>query len=365
MNDARELAECGLFDGAWYLRRYEDVAAAGKDPLHHFIEFGRSEGRWPNAYFDPDWYRAEYPDVASACIDPLQHYMFDGESEGRRPHRRFDPAWYRAAYEVPADRLAFGHFVANRLSGQVVPCAALFAVPLIAPYRDDVAAGADPIAHYLEQAEELPDLGPDLAVIRAARMVDENYYLINSADVHEASVDPSEHYCRHGWRESRRPNVYFDPEWYLQTNPQVARLQVNPLTHYILVGEAANRRPVPFFDPAWYRTAYAIPPEQSPLGHYLTHRRTQIFSPNPLFDVAWYIERFGHDLGPNRDPFTHYLQAGVKQDIDPSPGFDAARYRRTHLGRPSRGFTRLVRTEQHNPLVHYLRTLHGTSAQSP
>jgi hypothetical protein len=40
-----------LFDRDWYLRAYPDVAAAGVDPLAHFLGFP-SERRNPNALFD-------------------------------------------------------------------------------------------------------------------------------------------------------------------------------------------------------------------------------------------------------------------------------------------------------------------------
>jgi hypothetical protein len=351
------LTASGMFDAAWYLWRNEDVAGAGLDPLQHFANYGRQEGRWPNRYFDPAWYQLANPDVASAAVDPVQHYMRDGEREGRRPHPLFDPAWYREVYAIPPDQLALGHFVANRLSGRFVPSPELFPVPLLYPYRNDLLGGIDPIARYLDDvqahgAEPFPDLG----IVRGSRLVDENYYLINAADVREANADPSSHYCRYGWREQRKPNIYFDPGWYVQTNPDVARLRINPLVHYILIGEPSNRRPAPFFDPGWYRTEYHIPGEVLALSHYLANRRKQIFSPTPLFDVNWYVARFGSDLGPNRDPFAHYLQAGMTQDIDPSRWFNAARYRRTHLGRPSRGFLRVLRPDQHNPLVHFLRT---------
>ena len=66
------------------------------------------------------------------------------------------------------------------------------------------------------------------------------------------------HFCRYGWRERRKPNLYFDTHWYLETNPAVARLQINPLVHYVLEGEAADRRPVPYFNPGWYRKTYSI-----------------------------------------------------------------------------------------------------------
>lgn len=45
---AAMVAATGLFDGDWYCRRYEDVAAAGIDPARHYVEFGAQEGRAPN-----------------------------------------------------------------------------------------------------------------------------------------------------------------------------------------------------------------------------------------------------------------------------------------------------------------------------
>ncbi len=38
----------GLFDAEWYVREYADVAAAGIDPLRHYVEYGAKEGRAPN-----------------------------------------------------------------------------------------------------------------------------------------------------------------------------------------------------------------------------------------------------------------------------------------------------------------------------
>jgi hypothetical protein len=352
----QELADSGLFDGAWYLRRYDDVAAARSDPWQHFIHYGLAEGRWPNRYFDTEWYRKD--NAVKAGLDPLLHYLHNGEQ--RPPHPMFDPAWYRSAYRIPSNQTALGHYITNRLSGGFVPCAALFAVTALPPYRDDPASGTDPVAHFLDDMEaEGREPFPDRDVVQASGLVDENQYLINGTDVQEANLDPSDHYCRYGWRESRRPNIYFDPVWYVQTNPEVARLGINPLVHYIAAGEPANRRPVPYFDPDWYRTEYDIPAGQTSLHHYLLNRRKQIYSPTPLFDVRWYVAQAGSRLGPNRDAFAHYLLASTTQDVDPSRDFDAAGYRRTHLGRPTRGFSKMLRPEEHNPLVHYLRATYG------
>ena len=90
------------FDPVFYLKTYRDVAAAGADPLDHYLQYGRSEGRLPRAPrvpangeplpravdvpgFDPVFYLKTYPDVAAAGVDPLDHYLRHGRSEGRLP----------------------------------------------------------------------------------------------------------------------------------------------------------------------------------------------------------------------------------------------------------------------------------------
>ncbi len=121
---------------------------------------------------------------------------------------------------------------------------------VLAPYRDDPDVGDDPFAHYLDDMmHEQRESSPDPGIVAASGLIDPNYYLISGADVHEAQLDPAEHFCRYGWREGRKPNFYFDPRWYLQTNPPVEQLKINPLVRYILEGETAGRRPVPYFDP--------------------------------------------------------------------------------------------------------------------
>jgi hypothetical protein len=347
----------GLFDAAWYLLGNPDVRAAGLDPLMHFCRNGWREGRKPNRYFDPAWYLDQHPDVRAACMNPLLHYLRHGDREGRRPIQHFDPAWYRAAYGIPADAVTLAHFLVQRTSGRYAPIPELWSVLHLGPYADDPAAGDDPFAHYIEDTLQQGDeLFPDLGVVVASGLLDANYYLLNGSDVQEARHDPVEHFSRYGWRELRKPNLYFDTNWYLLTNPTVARLKINPLVHYILVGEAAGRRPVAYFDPPWYSRHHAVSAGRSPLAHFLARRRTQAVSPTPLFDVAWYVGQHADELGPNRDPFAHFLQAGTCRDIDPSPSFSAAEYRRRHLGRPTRQFRQLMRPERDNPLVHHLRT---------
>lgn len=80
----RQLRRSGLFDARFYLAHNPDVAAAGMDPLLHFLRFGGAEQRAPSAAFDSAAYCSAYPDVAAAGLNPLLHYLTFGRGEGRR-----------------------------------------------------------------------------------------------------------------------------------------------------------------------------------------------------------------------------------------------------------------------------------------
>jgi hypothetical protein len=355
LNQAGELGPSGLFDAAWYLKAYPDVRHAGLDPLRHFVWWGWQEGRKPNAYFDPTWYLTANPDVVDVGLNPLLHYLRHGDLEGRRPIGHFDPVWYRKAHDLAEDRLALRHFLPRRATGAFAPCAALFAVRFLPPYRELPALNEDPYEQYVEDMRrEQQEMFPDPALIAASGLFDADYYFSNATDVRDAALDPLLHFCYNGARERRKPNFYFDTGWYVATNPRVGQLGLNPLVHYVCEGEAGNRRPAPYFDPGWYRATYRIPPEQNALAHYLAHRGSQGFSPNSLFDVAWYVARHADTLGAERDPFAHFLQNGRRGQVDPSPAFNAAEYRQQHIGELGEAVQNLVHAEAENPLVHHL-----------
>lgn len=75
-----------LFDGGWYLDRNPDVAAAGVNPLEHYLRFGHLEGRDPNRIFNVRWYRQTYfSRRVRSKIEPLTSYVTRGYSQGRLP----------------------------------------------------------------------------------------------------------------------------------------------------------------------------------------------------------------------------------------------------------------------------------------
>ncbi|KAB1068193.1 hypothetical protein F6X53_31800 [Methylobacterium soli] len=95
----------GDFDADFYLARYADVAAAvpaGHVPasfaLEHYLHYGASEMRNPNAAFDTAFYLAQNPDVAASGANPLLHYQEVGWHEGRNPSASFNTNAYLASH---------------------------------------------------------------------------------------------------------------------------------------------------------------------------------------------------------------------------------------------------------------------------
>jgi 2-polyprenyl-3-methyl-5-hydroxy-6-metoxy-1,4-benzoquinol methylase len=91
------ITKAGLFDSGYYLSQNPDVAAAGLEPIYHYLTCGASEGRDPHEMFDTSYYLEQNPDVAANGINPLLHFCLHGLAEGRRPHPNFSVDQYRAA----------------------------------------------------------------------------------------------------------------------------------------------------------------------------------------------------------------------------------------------------------------------------
>ncbi|MDX2101295.1 MAG: calcium-binding protein [Alphaproteobacteria bacterium] len=72
-----------LFDAQFYLRQNPDVAASGLNPWQHYQLFGWREGRNPSSGFNTTGYLQSNPDVAAANINPLLHFARNGFGEGR------------------------------------------------------------------------------------------------------------------------------------------------------------------------------------------------------------------------------------------------------------------------------------------
>lgn len=80
-----QVANSGLFDEAWYLETYPDVAKSQVNPIEHYLKAGAYEGRNPSETFDTTWYLIYYRDVTESGLNPLIHYIRYGQKENRAP----------------------------------------------------------------------------------------------------------------------------------------------------------------------------------------------------------------------------------------------------------------------------------------
>lgn len=93
---ARELRDPNpFFDAAWYCAECPEALHA--NALVHYLERGAAQGLRPSLAFDPAWYRAAYPDVAAAGVEPLAHFLGPGRPDGRFPKA---PADFRPVEEA-------------------------------------------------------------------------------------------------------------------------------------------------------------------------------------------------------------------------------------------------------------------------
>lgn len=70
-----------LFDDAYYQANNLDTSLL--NPLQHYERYGWHDGRDPSAAFSTTKYLAANADVKAAGIDPLLHYVEYGKAEGR------------------------------------------------------------------------------------------------------------------------------------------------------------------------------------------------------------------------------------------------------------------------------------------
>ena len=153
-----------LVDRAWYLAQHPDVAASGEDASAHYHRIGWTLGDNPDPFFDTTFYLKANPDLAAAGLDPLAQFEASGWRDGREPSLAFSDRAY------------------------------LFANP------DVAAAGMDPLAHYLAygRSEGRPAFvnvpqAPDAATAPDP-LIDRAFYFAQMATIVPASADAAASY---------------------------------------------------------------------------------------------------------------------------------------------------------------------------
>src|SRR5262245_2189616 len=169
--DVELIAASELFDRDWYLSTHRDVAAAGVDPVAHYLSSGAAEERDPGPRFCTEAYKRRYPEVATTAVNPLLHYLREGINKGYEPKQSSD-----------VELIAVSEFFDRDW--------------YLKRYPDVAAAEVNPAAHYLASgAAEGRDPGPRFST---------RTYLRRNRDVAAAGVNPLLHYLRLGMNEGRK-----------------------------------------------------------------------------------------------------------------------------------------------------------------
>lgn len=112
--DVELILGLGVFDSAYYLEHYPDLAESAVDPITHYLKYGAAEGRNPSVMFDTRYYLKNNQDVVRSGVNPLVHFCTTGWKELRNPHPDFDVWWYWSVHLDPAreDINPLAHYLA-------------------------------------------------------------------------------------------------------------------------------------------------------------------------------------------------------------------------------------------------------------
>lgn len=182
------------------------------------------------------------------------------------------------------------------------------------------------------------------------------FYRAAYPDVVAAGMNPLSHYIAHGAAEMRDPNRWFSTQFYVQANPEVAASGINPLLHYVTFGHLQERFPSDL-ERRRIQDLGGLPPVRvDSVEIALSTTQNQV---SETSDVdGWAVAMVAQALDPDNysaqltergiqaDDFArHYLLEGWAMGLDPAPEFSTRFYLATNPDVAQAGV---------NPFLHYL-----------
>ncbi len=183
----------------------------------NFIDSEKVDALIKSGIFDENWYLQRYPDVKLIGMDAAEHYVWIGAELERLPsatHTHMD--YLTVCGSNDAD---------SSVSLPVLPS-------LSSPDASAVAAmGNGSLA-----LDPLHSIG---ALCRGS-LFDGEGYLERNPDIAATSINPFEHFVRHGLDEGRS-GTFFDQDWYLAQHKDVKLAGVNGFEHFLKSGRKEKR----------------------------------------------------------------------------------------------------------------------------
>jgi O-antigen biosynthesis protein len=229
--------------------------ATETDPITHYIREGSARRASAHWLFDEAFYLGQYPDVAAAVaanslISGYHHFLSVCAREARRPHPLFNPILYRELNDVAAVEATFAHYARHGAFSDALT-SGLFDPAWYASISNDVVPHVgfgrtfDNLLHHFLRygAAEGRSPVPDF---------DKEYYTRTNPGLGSLIGDgtyrsAAEHWIYRGVREGINPNRFFNAQYYLDHNPSV-RDEINklgllgPFEHFVLFGHKRGLR---------------------------------------------------------------------------------------------------------------------------
>lgn len=299
-----------LFDTAFYLSRYEDVAESNMNPLVHFIRYGATDGRQPHPLFNPEYFWSHFDGKPHTGVDPVLQYLSQDGIDRVSAHALFDVPYYYSLY------------------------------PELAELR------IDPLVHYIRfggRERRKPHV-----------LFDPDFYEAGIGGPLPHDVNPLVHYLQFGASQHIDPHPVFDGRYYEESlNEPLGG--TNPLEHYLTSSLTERGRPHPLFDDEWYqRQCRKSGLPGSNLRDYLMSDASSKQSPHPMFDGLAYFSAHPELKGAGINPLVHYVKYGAweKRAV---PGFDATDYAQKHG---------LKNVDHSRAFIHFLKNYNAVTREA-
>jgi len=112
----------------------------------------------------------------------------------------------------------------------------------------------------------------------------------------------------------------FDEKYYIGRYEDIKRRNNDALRHFIRHGHKEGRNPNAFFDTKFYREKY-LDGNQSinPLYHYLTSTSALVCKTSDFFDGSYYLGKYPDVLKSGMNPLIHFILFGYNEGRDGAP----------------------------------------------
>jgi hypothetical protein len=145
-----DLSPHPLFQPAYY-RRQLAADERGENPLVHYLTVGSARGLKPHPLFDPAWYAAGYP--AAAGWEPLSHFVEFAGDQLQSPGPWFDSHRYAQARGAARARSVdpLTDYLRGGAWSAATPAEGAHPVAFFAAHPELAASGVTPLEHWADR----------------------------------------------------------------------------------------------------------------------------------------------------------------------------------------------------------------------